>query len=126
MKPQVQSRTGPNGNCIEYCFASILEIDGSQVPDFGTDDVFLHNVQAFLKPYGLYYVQVPLNAPGLQQAFRSGGKIYHTIEGKSPRGGLHAIVGLNGKPEFDPHPHDNTGRGLVRIDCFGLLCARGE
>jgi hypothetical protein len=125
MKPQVQSRTGKNGRCIEACFASILEIPESQVPDFGQDDVFLRNVQAFLKPYGLYYVQVPVNTPGIQQAFR-GGKIFHTIEGKSPRGGLHACVGESGKMVWDPHPQDGTGRGLVRIDCFGLLCARGE
>jgi len=46
------------------------------------------------------------------------------IEGKSPRGGLHAVVGRNGKIVHDPHPQDGTGRGLVRIDNFGLICAR--
>lgn len=52
------------------------------------------------------------------------GEIWHTIEGLSPRGGQHAVVGNQGKMRFDPHPQDGTGRGLVDVDAYGLLCAR--
>jgi hypothetical protein len=121
--PQTQSRTGKNGRCFQACLASILEIKEADVPEFATDDLFLSQTQDFLKQFNLYYIQVDIDSPGLKQAFKNG-PVYHTIEGKSPRGHLHAVVGLNGQMAWDPHPQDGTGRGLVRVDCFGILCAR--
>ena len=103
--------------------ASILEIPIWEIPEFGDDEVFLQNIQAFLEPRGLYYVQVDPDDPVLEIAFRAG-EVYHTCEGLSPRGGQHACVGLNGSIVWDPHPQDGTGRGLVSVECYGLLCAR--
>lgn len=123
MTPQTQSRIGPTGRCLEACIASILNIAESDVPEFGGDDVYLHNIAEFLNAFGLYYCQAMPGDPVIQEMFRVG-TTYHLIEGMSPRGGLHACVGCNGQIIFDPHPQDGTGRGLVRIDCFGLLCAR--
>jgi hypothetical protein len=61
--------------------------------------------------------------PMLKVMFRHG-ETYTTIEGISPRGGQHACVALNGRLIWDPHPEDQTGRGLVKAEVYGLLCAR--
>lgn len=114
MKPVTQSRVGENGRCFPACLASILEIPEKQVPDFPkSDDEFYAAVDRFLDPYNLQYRQVPIT-----DATPMG---WHTIEGISPRGGQHAIVGFNGKPVHDPHPQDGTGRGLVEPNLWGLL-----
>jgi hypothetical protein len=119
----VQTRTGENGNCFAACLASILEVPLHVVPEFGGDDVWLDNIQAFLAGFGLYYVQVASDDPIIETAFAHG-EVFHTIEGTSPRGGQHAVVGLNGSIVHDPHPEDGTGRGLVEVDTYGLLCAQ--
>lgn len=119
----IQSRTGPNGNCFAACLASILDIPLRSIPDFGGDREFLGNIAEFLKPRGLLYVQVPPDDVVLKTMF-STGETLHTIEGRSPRGGQHAVVGCNGRMIHDPHPQDGTGRGLVTVECFGLLCQR--
>ena len=120
--PVSQTRTGQeHGNCMAASLASILECPISDIPELGDDEDFLFNIQRFLEPLGLYYVQVKPDDPILEIAFRTG-EVLHTIEGVSPRGGMHAIVGLNGAPLWDPHPPHNGG--LVSVECFGLLCAR--
>lgn len=109
---------------MNACLASILEIPEADVPDFlGTDQEWLAQLQQWLAPQGLYYVQIQPSEPTVKAAFAAG-ELYHTIEGLSPRGGMHACVGLNGRLVFDPHPQDGTGRGLVKVHCYGLLCAR--
>lgn len=127
IKPVEQTRTGPNGTCFQACLASILEIPVWEVPDFSTDDdLFLQQVQEFLATKGLYYVQVPPDEPTVVAAFKQSlGPAYCTIEGTSPRGGQHAVVGDRGVMVWDPHPKsDGTGQGLVSVQCFGLLCKR--
>lgn len=114
MIPQVQSKTGKDGRCLNACIASILEIKEHEVPDF-TDENFISEVNTFLAPHGLYYVQAPLIIKPVG---------YSTIEGVSPRGGLHACVALNGKLVWDPHPQDGTGRGLKQPECYGILGKR--
>jgi hypothetical protein len=124
MIPVTQTRTGINGTCFTACLASILEIPVWEIPEFSTDDnLFLQQVQEFLATRGLYYVQVLPEDPTIQSAFRSG-TVWSTVEGVSPRGGQHACVARNGEIYFDPHPQDGTGRGLVSVQCYGLLCKR--
>ena len=123
MIPVTQTRTGADGNCFAACLASILEIPLRSVPDFGDGDDFLEQAADFLAKHGLYYVQIPPNDAAFA-AMCGAGDIFHTIEGTSPRGGQHAVVGLNGEMVWDPHPEDGTGRGLVSVECFGLLCDR--
>lgn len=108
---------------MEFALAAILDIDGRDVPDFGDDKVYLENIAKFLNGFDLAYVQVLPSDPVVQAMFKVG-EMYHTVEGLSPRGGLHACVGLNGKIVWDPHPEDGSQHGLVRVDCFGLLVAR--
>jgi hypothetical protein len=123
VRPVIQTYTGENGNCFAACLASILEIPLSDIPDFGGDDVFLDQVAQFLEPMDLYYIQVPVYDGAIERMFEAG-DTFHTIEGTSPRGGQHAVVGCNGVMVHDPHPFDGTGRGLVDIDCYGLICKR--
>lgn len=119
MIPQVQSRVGKNGRCFMACLASILEIPESAVPDFPKDDAgFDRATQQFLAGYGLRYDQVPIASNPAPIG-------YHTIEGISPRGGMHATVGYNGKMVWDPHPQDGTGRGLRKPMFYGILTQRG-
>lgn len=124
MIPITQTRTGPDGNCFSACLASILEVPLHVIPEFALDeDLFLDQIQEFLLPHGLFYLQVAPDDPMLEHVFRTG-ETWHTIEGVSPRGGGHACVGLNGEISFDPHPEDGTGRGLVQVEVFGLFCNR--
>jgi hypothetical protein len=116
--PQTQSRVGKRGRCFNACLASILELPETEVPDFdvprpgerGID--YDGNIERWLAKRGLRYRRVPTTVTPVG---------YHTIEGKSPRGGQHAIVGFNGKPVHDPHPQDGTGRGLVSVSHYGVL-----
>jgi hypothetical protein len=107
MKPIHQTRIGDDGNCFAACLSSILE---TPIPEFGSEPDFWPNVDRWLARRGLRYTQT--SDPPLG---------WHTIEGISPRGGPHAVVGRDGKFVFDPHPHDGTGRGLVRVDKYGVL-----
>jgi hypothetical protein len=112
VRPLTQTRVGDNGNCFATCLASILEC---KVPEFGdgTDEEFFAAADKFLDGHGLTYRRVPVDG-----AKPSG---YSTIEGVSPRGGLHACVARDGKLVHDPHPQDGTGRGLVEPRYYGLL-----
>lgn len=114
MRPVYQSRTGKHGRCLNACIASLLEIPEYVVPDFG-DHTWNADVDHFLAPYGLYYRRIALDVAPIG---------YHIIEGISPRGGLHAVVGRNGNIVFDPHPPDGTGSGLVERCFYGLLIRR--
>ena len=113
MIPRVQSRIGKNGTCFRTCIASILNLREEQVPDFKEANID-PGVDKFLRKYGLSYKEIPAeddNAPlGL-----------HLALGTSPRGGMHAVVCKDGKLLHDPHPQDGTGRGLVKVERYGLL-----
>jgi hypothetical protein len=120
MIPQTQSRTGPTGRCFPACLASILEVPEASVPDFMDegDEDFLAHVNQFLARFGLSYKQVPV-----QDVHPVG---WHTVEGLSPRGGQHAVVGRDGRMVWDPHPQDGTGRFLVKPEIYGLLLKTGR
>lgn len=121
MIPVTQSRTGENGRCLEASIASLLEIPEAAVPDFGSDDTYLRNMAKFLKPYGLYYVQVSADNPALKMMFAANNDIWTTVEGISHRGRRHACVAKSGKLVWDPHPDDGTAKGLRIIENYGLL-----
>lgn len=112
MKPVTQSRVGEDGTCFRACLAAIFELKESQVPDF-SDEEFFKEIDEYLATRGLKYTRRPITG-----SKPSG---YSTIEGISPRGGLHACVALNGELVHDPHPQDGTGRGLVEPRYYGLL-----
>ena len=112
MRKITQSRIGENGTCFRACIASLLDLREADVPDFkeANQDP---GVNPFLRQYGLRYEEVPvgdLELTGL-----------HLALGTSPRGGQHAVVCKDGKLLHDPHPQDGTGRGLVKVERYGLL-----
>lgn len=112
MKRVVQTRTGEDGNCFAACLASIFHIPLRSIPDFGDDD-FIGDVNDFLSKHGMSYRRVPMYQKP------SG---WSTIEGISPRGGLHACVAKDGELIWDPHPiEDGTGQGLVEPRYYGLF-----
>ena len=116
MKPVTQTRTGDRGNCFASCLASIFE---TPLPEFGltSDEGYDANVDKWLAKRGWQYSQTEdTSTPPIG---------HHTIEGISPRGGMHATVGLNGKMVWDPHPEDGTGHGLVKVVRYGLLTPLG-
>lgn len=113
MKRVVQTRTGADGNCFAACLASILEISIASVPEFDDGWGWMDRANDFLSEHGVFYRRVPMSSKP------SG---YSTIEGISPRGGLHACVALDGELVWDPHPiEDGTGQGLVEPRYYGLL-----
>lgn len=112
MKRVEQTRTGADGNCLNACIASILELPLDDVPEFGDD--WLTELNDFLRSRGLSYKRIPID--GVKP---SG---YGTIEGVSPRGGLHACVALDGELVWDPHPISmRDGQGLVEPRYYGLI-----
>lgn len=116
MKPLTQTRIGhPNGNCMAASLASVLE---TPIPEFGVDvpeAVFFRNLDRWLAKRGLRYRQVPIDRENPPAG-------WHLIEGTSPRGGQHAVVGKNGKFVHDPHPvWDDPRRGLAREERWGIL-----
>jgi hypothetical protein len=117
MIPLTQTRTGePDGNCFAAALASILECP---IPEFdvpGTD--YWANVDEWLRSKGCSYHQEPIAAEPPRG--------WHTVEGISPRGGRHAVVGYNGWMVHDPHPQDGTGRGLARPERWGVLERAGK
>ncbi len=103
---------GEDGTCFRACLASILEVPESADPDFPEANLD-PGVNKFLRKHGMRYTRRPIDA-----AKPSG---WHTIEGISPRGGMHAVVGRDGEFKHDPHPQDGTGRGLVTPMFWGAL-----
>jgi len=113
MKPVMQTRTGKQGNCFSACMASILELGIHEVPRALAGPDQYQAAKDFLRPLGYTYERVPITdvkPVGL-----------HLIEGVSPRGGMHAVVGRDGRMIHDPHPHDGTGRGLAQPQLYGMI-----
>jgi hypothetical protein len=110
MIPKEQTRIGEGGNCFATALASILE---TPIPEFGDGRDYWQRVRAYLARHNLAYKRVPLDRPPNGWA---------TLEGVSPRGGLHATVAYNGKFKHDPHPvSDDPRRGLAEPQYYGEL-----
>jgi len=111
---QTQSRTGETGTCFRTCIASLLDLKESQVPDWpeANQDP---GVDKWLAKRGLKYEEVPVSNHGVRPAG------YYFALGLSPRGGQHAVIMKDGKLVMDPHPQDGTGRGLVKVESWGVL-----
>lgn len=122
MIPTLQSRTGPRGNCMSACIASLLELPIEAVPDFlmepGDTSIFdwSARLDQFLEPHGLYALHFSTRDP---RAVFPG--CLHVITGISPRGRPHACVGQGRRVVWDPHPDQS---GLESIDGFIVIAAR--
>lgn len=103
MKPLFQTRFGSEGNCMEACIASILELDLKEVPDLLAyeENGEWVNVLNKLSKLGLCYIEVIMDDIPL---FFKNKKCYHIFIGKTTRHETiyHAAVGYNGKVVHDP------------------------
>lgn len=119
---------GQFGDCYRACLASILElpIEGIPPPPPSHDkDAWWGVYMPWLRSRGLLPITIPVNDQMDGKRWRElfewwGADVYHIISGDSPRfpGTRHAIVGMNGKPVWDPHP---TGLGLNSVEDFEFL-----
>lgn len=122
MKPVTQTITGPTGNCMGACLASILEVSIETVPNFfdaGPDDTDWWNaLRAWLRKFGLGIVTLTFESPAQWMHLRLAG--YHIVSGPSPRleGMHHATVWHAGKMVHDPHP---DGTGIVKPETLDML-----
>lgn len=122
MKPVMQTVTGPAGNCMSACLASILELPIEAVPNFceaGPDDSDYWNAcRAWLRQFGLGIITLSFTSPAQWQHLRLSG--YHIVSGPSPRieGMHHATVWHKGALAHDPHPE---GGGIVAPEDMCML-----
>lgn len=108
---------GQHGDCQRAVIASLLDLPLSEVPHFlqeadGDAVKFWDGIQTFLRSKGLAYLTIPAGSGVAFFGSTEEAEIYHEISGPSPRGNgvRHAVVGLNGRVCFDPHP---SRAGLV-------------
>ena len=105
MKPVFQTIfVPPLGNCLQAAIASVMELPLESVPNFAQyfhRDDWYETIAEFLKPHGLYPVELHRPEEGWGNFSPRG---YHLITGQSPRGPyLHTLVGYQGKPVHDPY-----------------------
>ncbi len=123
-KPQTilhDPENGKFGNCFSAVIASLLHLSVDEVPVF-SNDRWQIELNAWLKPYGLAYINFELAA--FSQALKDFGiqGCHHEVAGPSPRSTdvHHACVGYDSELVFDPHP----GRaGLQQITSCGIFVA---
>ena len=118
MKPVHQTKFGyPEGNCHAAALASVLEIPLGQIPEFGIDDDwYSHFARYMMAHHALQPIDLLIPDGGAHDLWVPQG--YHLINGTSPRGLLHSVVGFMGEMEFDPHPDNN---GLEKIDSYTIF-----
>lgn len=111
---------GKHGDCMSAVIASLLHLPIEQVPLFINPGTWVRDLNAFLRPYGLAYLTIEDARNWLEQAGIEG--CYHEVGGATQRSSevMHACVGVDGIPLFDPHP-DNTG--LTTVVASGLFIA---
>jgi hypothetical protein len=113
MKPVHQTIfTHPNGNCLQACVASILEVEIDQVPNFTVGDGhWWDRFSSYFGGLGIAPVAIDRankSVPGEAIGVPLG---YSILTGKSPRGDFnHAVVALDGKVVHDPFPN---GAGVI-------------
>ena len=114
--------SGILGNCFEACLASIFDVPLLAIPQHqewegNSREGFLFYLQTlkdtFLLPRGCSYAEIS----NVTQFCPAG---YHLIIGQVRSGSVHCVVGLEGKPVFDPHP-EKPSEDWFQIKAFGLI-----
>lgn len=111
---------GVHGNCLSAVIASLLHLPIERVPLFIDPDVWVKDLNTWLRQFGLAYCMVEdfdccIDAYGIKG-------LWHEVSGNTSRSKdvIHACVAKDGILAFDPHP-DNTG--LTKITCYGFFIA---
>lgn len=117
MIPTYQTKFNKNGNCLEACIASILEIPIASIPKLGKYEQsgnWISKLNEWLsEKHGLVYVETNTPVEDIVVFFeQQPGGFYHVIIGKtsSHKDIYHAVVGRCGNMVFDPAP---SGAGLL-------------
>lgn len=99
---------GQHGNCLSAVLASLLGIPIEQVPVFADTKTWRHDLNRWLRPMGLAYLELQPGAAWMADFGIEG--LHHEVYGLTRRSKetLHACVGIDGEVVFDPHP-DSTG-----------------
>lgn len=116
MKKVMQDKFGDEGNCMEACIASILEIPLDEVPySVPYGEKWMDILHPFLFDRGLYLITV--DAEIFLKIKKPYG--YSIGAGRSSRvlGFDHAVVCLDGETVHDPHPDPDP----VEITEFSLF-----
>jgi len=109
--PVDQDRFGdPDGNCLQACLATLLDLDIGDVPHFTGED-WRARMGAWLRTRGLWALAFSPPAGTLEETARWLDETvpgYAIVSGQTPRGLLHATVWYAGELVHDPHP-DRAG-----------------
>lgn len=120
MIPVTQTTFGEGeGNCLQACLASILDVNIERIPWFGEDSSWTIRMNEWLFQFDIVAIQVDVDGFTIVDSNLLG---YHIIAGPSPRGDYwHSVVGYKGKMVHDPHP---SGDGLAEVKSFTFLVKR--
>lgn len=104
--------TIPDGNCLEACIASILEIPLETIPHFrGCSWVNQYN--EWIAQFGLSIRNISLGGEpdDTQRPVQMPGFTILSTESLRHEGKLHAVVCYDGVVVYDPHPQREEGVG---------------
>ena len=111
---------GLHGNCFSAVLSSLLHVPIEDVPIFSDPIAWVKDVNNWLRPYGLAYLNVTdfahhAEGYGIEDC-------WHEMSGETKRSAdlLHAVVGKDGQAIHDPHPDDS---GLKVVEASGIFIA---
>jgi hypothetical protein len=108
----VDQRT--DSDCLRACIASLLTVPYYDIPDFDILPGQWLRFDRFMERDSLRPVGIP------PDKFCVPYNAYYLVQGKSPRGLDHSVIGLNGEIVHDPHP---SRAGLETIDRYVIFVA---
>lgn len=112
-----QTKFGKEGNCLEACIASLLEIDINSIPCYKEKNWNVLLNEWLIKNHNCYLL--PLDAKECLISFRKIMKnTIYIASGNSPRNMFHAVLYKNNKMIFDPHP---SNEGIEKIECIDFI-----
>lgn len=112
---------GVIGNCLSAVLASLLHLPIELVPVFSDETTWAKDLNSWLRPYGLAYIQFESGFKRTLSEYGIEG-LHHEVAGPSPRHAdtLHACVGRDCELMFDPHP---SRGGVKSLDTHGVFIA---
>lgn len=125
LSPVMQTKFGKDGNCFDACLATLLGLSLGSIDYFRGEDTWYADLQHWLAPQGLAYVEIELRDPS--PLYRFPAPVMAIAGGPSPRGveGGHAVIvelkGWEKRVIHDPHPSND---GLLKINSVGFLVAQ--
>ena len=106
MKPVLQDKFIPGGNCLAACLASLLEVPLSKIPvGHCREDEDLESWWARVDGilYTLGWVAISINGWGELSKYKENSlRGYYILGGEAPGGTRHSVVCKNGKVVHDP------------------------